>query len=160
MCAGTGFSGCLECGGRGVGGGNMGPLSTQRVTPLPSPHVWQGHSQGPPCLPAGGAASVSPSPLHPAPLAPARREAIDPAPAAAIVLVSGASAAPSPAWPREDHPSQARPIEVTVGGGLSCTPTCTQREETWSGHFSEGRCGPSCCQLGRRRGWGSRGAGG
>lgn len=100
----------------------MGPLSTQRVTPLPSPHVWQGHSQGPPCLPAGGAASVSPSPLHPAPLAPARREAIDPAPAAAIVLVSGASAAPSPAWPREDHPSQARPIEVTVGGVFPVPP--------------------------------------
>lgn len=72
------------------------------------------------------APSGSPSPLHPAPIAPVRKETIDPAPAAAIVPTAGVAAPPPQCVQGENPlPSQAH---CSDSGGLSCNPTCTQEK--------------------------------
>lgn len=117
---------------------NWGPLFPSTGAPSSQAPAWEGtQTRAPhPCLPAPGAPGVNPSPLHSA-QSPTHREAIDAAPAAAIVPMAGAAAAPFPLWPGKDPPPR-----LGLPWELSCTPTCTQEKgsgQVWTQLLSAGR---------------------
>lgn len=112
----------------------------------------------PPPHSLGGGAAPSLRGSTPAP-APVHREAIDPATRPPSRLLSPwlGQRSPLPQRPGRDTPLQVRPIVGTAAGAL-LHPTGTREKRAWPGGLAEGRCGPSCCQLGG--GKGSRSPGG
>lgn len=116
------------------------------ICPCPHPTRW------------GGGAAPSLRGSTPAP-APVHREAIDPATRPPSRLLSPwlGQRSPLPQRPGRDTPLQVRPIVGTAAGAL-LHPTGTREKRAWPGGLAEGRCGPSCCQLGG--GKGSRSPGG
>lgn len=152
-----------------LGGGEQRtptPLHPPTAPPLPQPPCPALHSQVPPCLPAYGVPGLSPSPLHPAPLAPVRREAIDQAPGAAIVPAAGAAAAlprvarkrlPPP--PKPGHrgesggspaPHHAHPGEGVLAAG-SLGAGVDPAVVSWEGGGSEGGMSISVSETRRQR---------
>lgn len=87
------------------------PLSS---SPPSSPAAWFLRLEAEPnpaWSPMQGAPALSPSPLHPAPVAPVYSEAIDQAPEAAIVPEAGAAASPHQnGQEKTPPPPQARPL--------------------------------------------------